>query len=166
MITTPGHGSLPSGHCTEAYVIKEVLEALVFAVPASTSGPGGNLRLQFERMASRISTNRVVAGVHFPVDNVAGRLLGAVLGRYFVYNCGAMAGTERWPVFEGIFRGDEFKPDDDFDPLHQPIAPGAGPAFYTCQAIADLGQMAPPDSVLAPLWDAAKVELQRLQLSY
>ena len=29
MITTPGHGTLPSGHCTQSYMVYELLKALL-----------------------------------------------------------------------------------------------------------------------------------------
>ena len=34
MITTPGHGSLPSGHATQAYVVAHVLQTLLGLEPA------------------------------------------------------------------------------------------------------------------------------------
>jgi hypothetical protein len=39
------------------------------------------------RQANRIAVNRTVAGVHFPVDSVAGALLGLTLAEYLVNLC-------------------------------------------------------------------------------
>jgi hypothetical protein len=39
------------------------------------------------RQAARIAINRIAAGVHFPVDAVAGQVLGLKLGEYFVHRC-------------------------------------------------------------------------------
>ncbi|MCX7892849.1 MAG: phosphatase PAP2 family protein [Burkholderiales bacterium] len=80
MILTPGHGSLPSGHATEAFAVARVLEALL---------PGGAaFRDQLQRQAARVAINRTVAGVHFPIDSAAGRLLGDTLAGYFLARCG------------------------------------------------------------------------------
>jgi hypothetical protein len=81
MITTPGHGSYPSGHGTQAYAIAYVLEKLLFLPDKSETTQ------QLQRQAARIATNRVIAGVHFPIDSIAGRMLGTALGEYVVAKC-------------------------------------------------------------------------------
>jgi membrane-associated phospholipid phosphatase len=136
MITTPGHGSLPSGHCTQSYVVYEVLKALLNTMREGDAYRSVNR--QFHRLAQRIATNRVVAGVHFPVDNVAGRILGKVLGEYFVYLCGYKwkgwkdrSGTRVKPWHYGEFDGRKFDGDLEFDPVTQPVCPPERrPRFY------------------------------------
>ncbi len=86
MIPTPGHGSFPSAHATEAYTVLTVMEALV-----STWGSLGDIapRLAMLRgLAERIAVNRTVAGVHFPIDSWAGAALGTALGRAILGRCG------------------------------------------------------------------------------
>jgi hypothetical protein len=79
MIPTPGHASWPSGHATEAYLTCALLQALL---------PHGNTyREQLERLAARISVNRTVAGLHYPVDSAVGRLLGTALSGFMVARC-------------------------------------------------------------------------------
>jgi hypothetical protein len=103
MILTPGHGSLPSGHATEAFMTARVLEALL--APAGDS----LLHDQLMRQAARIAINRQIAGVHFPVDSAAGQVLGLALGDYFVACC--KGGVE---VRRRRFDGTAFKGDRNF----------------------------------------------------
>ena len=80
MIQTPGHGSFPAGHAAESFMLATVLSAVM---------QKGNQRYSdwsewLARLAARISVNRVIAGVHFPVDLAAGLTLGLTMGRYFI----------------------------------------------------------------------------------
>ena len=73
LLQTPAHSAYPAGHATQSHLISDVLTALVGAAAASESAK------QLERLADRIGENRVVAGVHYPVDIVEGRRLGKAL---------------------------------------------------------------------------------------
>lgn len=81
MIQTPGHGSMPSGHSTQAFIVAVVLCALF------NQKFGTLFYQQAMRQAYRVAVNRTVAGVHFPVDSIAGHVLGTALGEYFVARC-------------------------------------------------------------------------------
>ena len=164
VITTPGHGSLPCGHAVEAYVVKEVLESLLGIFDPSSPSQA-QLHAQFERTAARISTNRVVAGVHFPVDNVAARLLGTALGRYFVFFCGGVP-ADKAAAYVGptrIFNGPACEPDIEFEPDRQSIK-DFGDIYTSGAAFPAAGQA--PESVLKVLWRDALAELEQLQLPF
>jgi hypothetical protein len=45
------------------------------------------LKKMLMALAARIANNREVAGLHTPIDTMAGRLLGAVLSDYLVARC-------------------------------------------------------------------------------
>jgi membrane-associated phospholipid phosphatase len=79
IIATPLHGSLPSGHATEAFMIVHLIEKLL--------PHGAKLHEPLQRLAARTSINRTVAGVHFPIDSIAGQMLGQTLGEYLVWKC-------------------------------------------------------------------------------
>ena len=106
IIACPLHGSLPSGHATEAFMFAHLL-AVLSTDEGSLHGQDGKLQIdgkivriddqevtlrsvwvnQLMRQAARIAINRTVAGVHFPVDSVAGILLGLTLAEYVVRRC-------------------------------------------------------------------------------
>jgi hypothetical protein len=95
-VTTPGHGSHPMGHAVQAFLLADLLQALV---GIDAHEPRG---IQLTRTAFRISINRVVAGLHFPVDLVAGLVLGHTLARYARFMACTAMPPEPWPrvVFE------------------------------------------------------------------
>lgn len=113
MIRVPSHGSLPSGHATEAFAVSAVLCELL---RASHPMPARNESLRQEqimRLANRITINRTIAGVHFPVDSVAGAMLGLTLGHYLAARAGA-GSEERRKQTAWSFDGKAFPPERDF----------------------------------------------------
>lgn len=83
IIATPGHGSLPSGHATIAAMTAHLLAALLND-PAAAAAAAATRENLLHRLASRIAFNRVVAGVHFPMDSYVGERLGGCLAQAFV----------------------------------------------------------------------------------
>ena len=69
LITTPTSHSLPSGHSTTAFAAATILGAYF-----------PRFRLPFYALAALIAWSRVVVGVHYPLDVIAGALLGVALG--------------------------------------------------------------------------------------
>jgi hypothetical protein len=89
MIMTPGYTAYPCGHATEASFVAELVPLLA-ADPTHPCAVDSDARKdgmarQLNRLAFRIAENRVVAGLHYPVDSIAGQALGVMLARYFVW---------------------------------------------------------------------------------
>jgi membrane-associated phospholipid phosphatase len=163
MILTPAHGALPSGHATEAFTCATVLWKLL---RASAAPPYQDLRwrAQLMRLAARIAINRTVAGVHFPVDSVAGAMLGLTLGHYFVARCVGNAGFRAWR-----FDGAAYPASEDFhwqllydedaagvDDAQSEAASG-GSAYVRIEP--DAAAVAtPPSPILQWLWTRAAAE--------
>ena len=82
MITTPTHGSLPSGHATEAFVMARMIWKLLLTSNAPQYTAGGHWGEMLMRLAARVATNRTVAGVHYPIDSAAGAVLGLTIADY------------------------------------------------------------------------------------
>ncbi|NNU43355.1 phosphatase PAP2 family protein [Ramlibacter montanisoli] len=93
MVTTPGHGSLPMGHAAQAY-----MTACILCELADPNANNAGLRAMLYRQAFRMSFNRIVAGVHFPVDLPPGAALGMALGEYFVRRCTVLDPCNSWNV--------------------------------------------------------------------
>ncbi|WP_309683670.1 phosphatase PAP2 family protein [Polaromonas sp.] len=141
LITTPGHGALPSGHSTQAYIVAHVLQRLL---DLPDSHP---VSVQLQRQSARIATNRVVAGVHFPADSMAGRLLGETLGEYFVARC--KTGRNWTPRF---FDGTVMTGHEDLMPPTQPLDGPNAPDFYKPFGAKE---SAAASGVLRYMWDKA-----------
>jgi membrane-associated phospholipid phosphatase len=93
IIQTPPHSTFPQGHATQAFMQAYVISELVAGGEAAAYGEHKRVwRTMLHRQAIRITVNRVVAGVHFPIDGAAGAVLGIALGRSFVDR---MRGTDR-----------------------------------------------------------------------
>jgi hypothetical protein len=87
MIATPGHGSFPSAHATEAFAVAEVLKAIL-DVAVNAHADRDNRVALVDKQAERIAVNRTVAGVHYPIDTWAGATLGRIVGKLILRLCG------------------------------------------------------------------------------
>jgi membrane-associated phospholipid phosphatase len=152
MIETPGHGSWPSGHATEAFAVAVLLEALMDAAPGAGNPPNGSRsHEQLQRLAARIATNRVVAGVHFPVDSAVGRLLGTALAEFLVARATGTRVHERG--FDGrLFEGAGGAPLD-FS-LHQSMDHAHGHAYTRSPGTVAVGS----SPLLNWIWEEARKE--------
>jgi len=140
IIQTPPHYSYPSGHATESFLIATLLAHFSGGDPW-TGINAGNLRFQ---LAERITNNRTIAGLHFPLDNYAGALLGVALGR-----CLISTGTGLKLPAEAKFTG-----VGHLDPM----------AHFHLEGCGDLVGVKPtdtapyPDDIFAYIWNRATKE--------
>lgn len=151
LITTPGHGSLPSGHATMATVTAAVLSTLLYGADAER-------RMQLELLARRIAFNRVVAGVHFPMDSEAGHVLGTQLAAAFVAAAGGGAMPGEVPCT--ITPGSELK---ETPTPTEMTAVRSAPSFARPGAAARDASAAPAP-LLALMFDAAAREVALLRV--
>ena len=83
-----GARNFSDGHAAQAYAVVHVLKYLLHLNLDANNAAGQpkypTVIDQLERQAARIATNRVIAGMHFPVDSMAGRMLGVARGEYVV----------------------------------------------------------------------------------
>jgi membrane-associated phospholipid phosphatase len=173
MIQTPGHSCFPSGHATEGFMLAQVLAEIMKGegtegVPAhGRPDPQADWRELFMRLAARIAVNRIVAGVHFPVDNAAGMVTGVLLGKYFVALAKRQAGPLRtWTFTADRYGQEDFRWRDMLQQLDNPAggelsAPGVQGAFLKSGPTFELTPV-PEKSPLPWLWNKAVEEWKKL----
>jgi membrane-associated phospholipid phosphatase len=170
MILTPGYTAFPSGHATEAYFAAKLLPQLMaagLADPAKTAKQRSSTQSvywQLHRLAYRVAENRVVAGLHFPVDSLAGQLLGTWLANYMADLAGgpraARSGDAlgRWEFrAEGGLGARDFRPELD-DDIPAPQRPPGGSLVRGVRLLAGDTSWPPQGagpSVLRALWSLA-----------
>lgn len=142
MIPNPGHSTFPSGHATEAFMMARVLQELL---ALTTKEEKALLQAQ----ANRIALNRVVAGVHFDIDTIAGRMLGECLAEYFLWRCSAL--KQFAPRSLGDVTGSErFEYEKPMDGMKSSLS------YITVEKMGRA--VLPPNGNLDKLWDAARAE--------
>jgi membrane-associated phospholipid phosphatase len=165
MILTPGHGALPSGHASEAFTAATVLLRLLRETglnPYTDSSYAEHLA----RIAARIAINRTVAGVHFPIDSVAGAMLGVTLGNYLVARMKAAAGVKykaaHFDGTAGSIDDRDFLWTEVFDINTAGVVFGTHPALKAFPDSGGTDQFDPEDNAASEplkwLWDKAVAE--------
>ncbi len=150
LINTPGHGSLPSGHATQAAFNAEMLGLLLYFDDKGQAMQAKPDRIEWlDRFARRVAFNRVVAGVHFPVDS----LVGYWLGRQLALAVAALAEPNNPRHVLHEFDNAELA-NEDFK-LQEVLAQGRPPMPATQPALTPPSQA----SALAVLWARARAEL-------
>jgi len=86
IISVPGHGALPSGHSTQFHMVARLMSALHGAHNRGAASTEQVTGLLFRR-AERVANNRTIAGVHYPMDSMAGCILGDTLANFLLAAC-------------------------------------------------------------------------------
>ena len=156
IIPTPNHGAFPSGHATEAHAGARVLFELV-TKGTTTSTAAVQLREVLMRQAARIAINRTVAGMHYPVDSMAGQALGLAIGDYFIKRCSAPTSSGNVQAVTFDAGGTKYSGGQDFTGLeiYNPTS-GAykSPGYFPLGATVSVSGSA----TLNWLWEQAKLE--------
>jgi len=98
IVMTPGFATFPMGHATEAYMFSAMMKNILGRVSNSLALKATGEQLDL--VARRISDNRVIAGLHFPIDAPAGFVLADALGDYLNARL-VVGGSAQGRVFEG-----------------------------------------------------------------
>jgi hypothetical protein len=82
-IPVPGHSSWPSGHSTQAHLMKNCM-LRIFAATASMANPMPQAdqivwSADLTVLADMIARNREIAGLHYPGDSAAGARLADLM---------------------------------------------------------------------------------------
>ena len=169
LLDTPPFSALPSGHATESYMVAGVIRHLA-QQRQPKAGELSPLDKQMQALAARISTNRVVAGLHFPIDSIAGRMLGETLAEYFAHVCLGSGKPPAEPAapkcFEGwvprIFDGDALKGDERFDPFAVMDGAGADGPFHKNKTPREPRSGGERNPLAHWLWEKAEIELTEM----
>jgi hypothetical protein len=144
---TPGWSAYPSGHATEAFMFANIFQSLCNLNDKS------DIVIELQRFARVVSDNRVYAGVHYPVDGVAGRKLAAALSGYFVSRCVGQA----WKHHTMLGQHSAVLNNASVDLT---VAIDEGAPYYKA---ASGNQSCPAaDSVMAHIWAEARKEMKDL----
>jgi hypothetical protein len=98
MIRTPGHGTYPMGHSCESFMYAFLLERLIRDQEKIDSKAWLGLSRQLRAVAWRIAENRIIAGVHFPIDLFAGKALAEWIVEYLEYCAFSIESDSFYPL--------------------------------------------------------------------
>jgi hypothetical protein len=114
-VPVPGHASYPAGHAVLAYVVAQCLIEITTPDPVNGVCQDSPYKDALIDLADRIGRNRVLAGLHFPSDIMAGNKAGQITHEilkslpdqphlppaYFTYASAIKAAKEEWkaPVY-------------------------------------------------------------------
>lgn len=155
-------GAFPSGHAAEAFLIARLLQVLSGQARKPKVGAEPNeyrLELHLQRLAARIADNRVVAGVHFPIDGTAGRMVGETFAEYFLFRCGLSPHSIGWTPrrFDGSKLAVNKNADDKnkyltrfdpFEPLPGPDWEGDVPPYFSALPATGVGGLPKQYSIM------------------
>jgi len=79
-IPVPGHSSWPSGHATQAHLMKYAMYR-VFGAALMPVADQDVLKADVKVLAKSIARNREIAGLHYPKDSQGGKRLAKLLNR-------------------------------------------------------------------------------------
>lgn len=151
MIDVPRHGAMPSGHATAAFTLSTLLSKLLAGEPSLVE--------PLQQLAYRVAFNREVAGVHYPMDSAAGRVLGETLGAFVA----AAATGAPQPIGGARFDGDLL---DGNAPLGAQLAQDTSAlklGDVPCTQAPSEATSGGAEPVLAQLWQAATEELHAVK---
>ena len=116
---------------------------------ASTS----QLARQLNLTARRIADNRVIAGVHFPIDSPAGFVLAEVMADYFLARCGVVTS-----LLPKALDGTALSSAADADPTELTTVNAGWSGAAAALTVGSAVNVA-PSTLMLEMWHRARSEL-------